>query len=68
MEALGSMDRHIILRFSTAYVFMDHTIGATVGSVDLACLVHLVDLVQPNKRDKPNNGFLVLADIFSILL
>ena len=53
---------------------MDHATGATVGNVDpvhLVCLVHLVGLVQPNKRDKPNkpnNGLLVLADFFSILL
>ena len=47
---------------------MDHATGATVGNVDP---VHLVGLVQPNKRDKPNkpnNGLLVLADFFSILL
>ena len=34
------------------------------------CLVHLVSLMQPNKRDKPNkpnNGLLTLADFFSIL-
>ena len=31
-------------------------------------LVHLVYLVEPNKRDKPNNGLLLLADFFSILL
>ena len=34
-------------------------------------LVHLVSLMQPNKRDrpnKPNNGLLMLADFFSILL
>jgi len=34
-------------------------------------LVHLVCLVQPNNRDKPNkpnNDFLALADFFSILL
>ena len=34
-------------------------------------LVHLVSLVQPNKRDEPNkpsNGLLGLADFFSILL
>jgi hypothetical protein len=33
--------------------------------------VYLVGLVQPNKRDKPdkpNNGVLMLADFFSILL
>jgi hypothetical protein len=30
-------------------------------------LVHLVGLVQPNKRNKPNNGLLVLADLFSVL-
>ena len=45
--------------------------------VDLVCcvyliaLVHLVSFVQPNKRDKPNkpnNGFLLLAGFFSILL
>ncbi|MGH7148246.1 MAG: hypothetical protein ACREIJ_10165 [Nitrospiraceae bacterium] len=42
-----------------------------VDLVHLVCLVHLVGLVQPNKRDKPNkpnNGLLVLADFFSILL
>jgi len=41
------------------------------GRVHLVCFVHLVGLVQPNKRDKPNkpnNGFLLLADFFSILL
>ena len=32
------------------------------------CLVHLVSLVQPNKRDKPNNRILTLADFFNILL
>jgi hypothetical protein len=31
-------------------------------------LVHLVCLVQLNKRDKPNNGLFLLADFFSILL
>ena len=31
-------------------------------------LVHLVCLVEPNKRDKPNNGLLLLAGLFSILL
>ena len=34
-------------------------------------LLHLVCLVQPNKRDKPNkpnNGLLTLADFFSVLL
>jgi hypothetical protein len=34
-------------------------------------LVHLVCLVQPNKRDKPdkpNNGLLPLADFISSLL
>ena len=39
--------------------------------VDMAHLVSLVALVQPNKpdrRDKPNNGVLMLADFFSILL
>ena len=39
--------------------------------VDIAHLVALVALVQPNKldrRDKPNNGVLMLADFFSILL
>ena len=36
--------------------------------VDLVCLVHLVGLVKPNKRDKPNNGLLVLADCLSIQL
>ena len=33
-------------------------------------LIHLVCLVQPNKRDKqnkPNNGLLLLAGFFSIL-
>ena len=35
------------------------------------CLVHLVCLVQPNKRDKtnnPNNCLLTLANFFSVLL
>jgi hypothetical protein len=32
------------------------------------CLVDLVYLVQPTKRDEPNNGLLLLADCFSILL
>ena len=38
------------------------------------CLVSLADLasfIQPNKRNrpnKPNNGFLTLADCFSIIL
>jgi len=39
--------------------------------VFLVCFVHLNSLVQPNKRDKPNkpnNGLLMLADFFSILL
>ena len=31
-------------------------------------LVHLVGLVLPNKRDKPNNDLLTLAAFFSILL
>ena len=42
-----------------------------VDLVHLVCFVHLVGLVQPNKRDKPNkpnNGLLTLADFFSILL
>ena len=37
----------------------------------VVCLVHLVVLVcrvQPNKHDRPNNGLLMLADFFSILL
>jgi hypothetical protein len=38
------------------------------GRVHLVCFVHLVGLVRPNKRDKPNNGFLLLADFFSTLL
>ena len=33
-----------------------------VDLVHLVCLVHLVGLVQPNKRDKPNNSLLTLAD------
>ena len=42
--------------------------------VDQVCFVYLVDLVllvsfvQPNKRDKPNNGLPTLADFPSILL
>jgi len=36
--------------------------------VYLVDLVHLVSFVQPNKRDKPNNGLLTLAGFFSILL
>ena len=36
--------------------------------VSLVFLVHLVSFVQLNKRDKPNNGLLLLADFFSILL
>jgi hypothetical protein len=39
--------------------------------VDMAHLVSLVGLVQPNKRDrrdKPNNGVLMLVEFFSILL
>jgi hypothetical protein len=42
-----------------------------VDLVHLVCFVHLVGLVQPNKRDKPNkpnNGLLTLADFFNILL
>ncbi len=42
-----------------------------VDLVHLVCFVHLVGLVQPNKRDKPNkpnNGLLTLAGFFSILL
>ena len=42
-----------------------------VDLVHLVCLVHLVGLVQPNKRDKlnkPNNGLLALADCVSLLL
>jgi len=41
--------------------------------VDLVCFVYLVDLVhlvsfvQPDKRDKPNNGLPTLADFSSIL-
>ena len=37
----------------------------------VVCLVHLVVLVclvQPNKQDRPNNGLLMLAEFFSILL
>jgi hypothetical protein len=30
--------------------------------------VYLVGLVEPNKRDKPNNGLPTPANIFSILL
>ena len=37
-------------------------------SGDLVCLVHLVSLRQPNKRDKPNNGLHMLAPFFSFLL
>jgi len=43
----------------------------SVYLVDLVGFVYLVGLVQPNKRDKPdkpNNGVLMLADFFSILL
>jgi hypothetical protein len=35
------------------------------------CLAHLVSLMQPNKRDKPNKpnyGLLTLADFFNIQL
>ena len=39
-----------------------------VDLVHLVCFVHLVGLVQPNKRDKPNNGLLMLADCFNSLL
>jgi len=48
--------------------------GERAGRVDLVhlvCFVHLVGLVQPNKRDKPNkpnNGFLLMEYFFSILL
>jgi len=38
--------------------------------VYLADLLHLVSLVQPNKRDrpnKPNSGFLTLVKLFSVL-
>jgi hypothetical protein len=41
-----------------------------VDLVHLVCLVHLVGVDQPNKRDKPNkpnNGLLLLAVFFSIL-
>jgi hypothetical protein len=34
----------------------------------LVCFVHLVRLVESKKRDKPNNGLLMLADCFSVLL
>ena len=37
----------------------------------LVCFVYLVPLVclvEPNKQDKPNNGLLLLADFFSVLL
>ena len=46
-------------------------LAGRVDLVHLVCLVHLVGLVQPNKRDKPNkpnNGLLMLADFFSLLL
>ena len=46
-------------------------LAGRVDLVHLVCLVHLVALLQPNKREKPNkpnNGLLVLADFFSILL
>ena len=36
--------------------------------VYLGSLVYSAGPVQPNKRDKPNNGLLALADFFSILL
>ena len=39
--------------------------------VYLVALVCLIDLAQPNKRDKPNkqnNDLRMLADFFSILL
>ena len=39
-----------------------------VDLVHLVCLVHLVGLVQPNKRDKPNNSLITLADFSRILL
>jgi hypothetical protein len=39
-----------------------------VDLVHLVCFVHLVGLVQPYKRNEPNNGILMLADFFSILL
>ena len=42
-----------------------------VRLVHLDCFVHLVSFVQPNKRDnpdEPNNGLLMLADFFSILV
>ena len=44
---------------------------ATRRMLKLVCfvyLVHLVYLVQSNKRDKPNNGLFALTDFFSILL
>ena len=57
----------------------DHRAGRArkVDLVYLVCLVYLVSLVYPlslvppNKRDRPdrpNNGLLMLADFFSILL
>ena len=39
-----------------------------VDLVHLVCLIHLVGLVQPNKRDKPNNGLLTPQAVFSILM
>jgi hypothetical protein len=39
-----------------------------VDLVYLVCFIHLVGLVQPYKREEPNNGLLMLADFFSILL
>jgi hypothetical protein len=45
--------------------------ASLVCLVHLVCFVHLVGLVKPNKRDKPNkpnNGLLLPADFFRILL
>ena len=57
-----------------AYSLFDGKPYRLAGRVDLVYfvyLVHLVSFVQPkkpNKRNKPNNGLLLPAGFFSILL
>ena len=51
--------------FDSPAALLDSLFEHPAGRVDM---VHLVSLVQPNKRDKPNNGLLMLVDFFSILL
>ena len=57
-EKLLWHDGHSMARMSGA---------GPVLSGPLDGLAYMVRLVQPNKRDRPNNGLLTQADFFSIL-